>query len=277
MCQSVIMLLERTKMTWSSPRLHSRASSVELPLALITVTKIYLSVIKQTSTDLFEDITRWLWSQQVSDWTEQNCLHLNKDKTEIIVLGAKEERLKHEDHKPDQRFERSPGLRPDHLKSISRILSQQDLENSVQDSDQTAAADKTRRDHFSPVLMSLHWLPVIVKQSCWFMEPWLVWDQVCPNWTWTFSFYDPQIWNKLTENCSFLCIFCFIMFFYYVYTHTNTHTHHSQCPSTCQKAVYLVAVWLGNPCFTTNQCLMGWCYNQIKFSFHVSDIETAGL
>lgn len=34
--------------------------------------------------------------------------------------------------------------------------------------------------------------------------------------------------------------------------HTHTHTLGLACPSACQKVVCLVAVWLGNPCSTTN-------------------------
>ena len=153
--------------------------------------------------------------EQINDWMCKNFLQLNNDKTEIIVFGAKEERLKVTVHleslslKPKDQV-KSLGIIIDsdlnfnshiklirksafyHLKNIASIrgyMSKQDLEKLVHafissrldccngllsglpkkaikqlQLIQNAAArvlTRTKKaEHITPVLKSLHWLPV---------------------------------------------------------------------------------------------------------------------
>lgn len=226
---------------------------------------------------------------QINDWMCQNFLQLNKDKTEIIVFGAKEERLKvcaqlqlamlkttdqarnlgvvmDSDLNFNSHMKMITKSAYYHLKNISRVrglMSQQDLEKLVHafifsrldycnsiftglpkksirklQLIQNAAArvlTKTKKmDHITPVLRSLHWLPVcqridfkvllLVYKALNGLGPKYISDLLIfyepsrslrssgaglltvprvrtKHGEAAFSFYAPHIWNKLPESC----------------------------------------------------------------------------
>lgn len=175
-------------------------------------TQIYLAV---SPNDFSPIESLCLCLEKVNDWMQQNFLQLNRDKTEIIVFGNKEGKLKLSSHLESRTFKvqasvKNLGVIMDsdlsfsahiksitksafwHLRNISKIrdfVSKQDLEKLIHafiscridycnallvglpqkslrqvQLIQNAAArllTKTKkREHITPILKSLHWLPV---------------------------------------------------------------------------------------------------------------------
>ena len=249
-------------------------------------TQIYITISPGDYCPI-QTLTRCI--DQIRDWMCHNFLQLNEDKTEIIVFGAKEERLEVTTQLQRANLEtknkaRNLGVVMDsdlnfsshiktvvksayyHLKNISRIkglMSLQDLEKLVHafifsrldycnavltglpkktirqlQLVQNAAArvlTNTRKvDHITPVLRSLHWLPVcqridfkillLVYKALNGLGPKYIQDLLVryeptrslrssgssllsvprvrtKHGEAAFSFYAPQMWNKLPETC----------------------------------------------------------------------------